>query len=941
MSNFFDEILGQTDNADRITVKSVPTVDPVDIISNTTREDINEDIEQAVLGYNPLDALLEEPVRREATGEGDGLTIQTVESYNTVNTLELEEIKTRRRTLTNLEFSNTVRPQIDDPLRYMLGKYWVLRPSGKPKVFHEDMSFSNIKKVPFTAKIKNVKYDYSQEYPEEVSVIQLYPDQNQIQSTDSRFWTNLIEGGGSYDPVVEFQDPKTDHYIQDEKPFSQRELDLISGAVNTKFANVEVFYNFYIDRFEEVAAEVDERITPKVYGFEAIIEDGNEESLGDQMARRLNTLNGALSDKFFVDGDTDIGQYFDEWAIAVSSDDYGYLSEEQGFFSLSVKDMEQFVNERIERRAQQFPYYIKLSFSAESRTQLSEILEQAGLTKDLFRYLMNSQYDIQNQGFSTIAPALPFAEYSSATTIKNLDSVVIQNTSLNLDRRVWDISNWLQNVGVFQTDLEPEEASLPEFLVSNFEREGATSDIIKTLPESSNFDLLDLIKGYTYEIQTDDPEESSVFSKYIAQGKIRKLIRKELRGIEEIFKGEPAYSEVIGFRIAKHLVDQDGLLSPEPIQNIYIPNSNGFNVANYIDTQIRYDGTYKYIVYALNFVIGNQYEYERASQQSQLKFSFDQNSPYGFVVRNKPSIKVFETEYYSTDTVRLIDRPPMPPEFEFQEYKDINDRVIINLSRNLGEAELPYISINVQDEANLELLRQSQPGRESVFMFASDDDIKEFEVFRTTEPPSSYRDFAGTNRLFSTQSPNQEFFSRDYQSLTVIDNIVPNRKYYYTFRNRDVHGFYSNPSEVFEIEMVNNSGTSYLIARPYEFPEDLPSIRRKSFRKFIRISPSMIQMAINTFKTDLEKFTSAQEIKNITLGQAKEKLWNKSIKMRITSKKTGRKLDINFSYEHLVRTLLFLDKGISEVTPIENIVNTDSFSAALQLLLVEQNTDLI
>jgi hypothetical protein len=941
LSNFFDEILGQSSPADRTTVKSVPTVDPVDIISNTTREDINQDIEQAVLGYSPLDALLEEPVRREATGQGDGLTIQTVENSNTVNILELDEIKTRRRALGSLEFSNVVRPQIADPLRYMLGKYWVLRPSGKPKIYHEDMSFSNIKKVPLAAKIKNVKYDYSQEYPEEVSVIQLYPDQNQIKSTDSRYWTFFIEGssGGAFDTVVEYQEPKTDHYIQDEKPFTQRELDLISGVSNNKFANIEVFYNFYIDQFEETAADVDERITPKVYGFEAIIEDGNEESLGDQMARRLNTLNGTLSDRFFVDGDTDLGQYFDEWAIAASSDDYSYLSEEQGFFSLSVKDMEQFVNERIERRARQFPYYIKLSFSAESRTQLAEILEQSGLTKSLFRYLMNSQYDIQNQGFSAIAPALSFSEYSSATTIRNLDSVIIQNSNAVLDRRVWDISDWLREVGVFQTDLDPEEASLPEFLVSSFDREDATADIITTLPESSNFNLFDLVKGYTYEIQTSDPEDPSVFSKYIAQGKIRKLIRKELRPIEEVFKGQPAYSEIIGFRIAKHLVDEAGQPSPEPIQNIYIPNSNGFNVASYIDTQIRYNGTYKYIVYALNFVIGNQYEYERASQQ--LKFSFDQNSPYGFVVRNKPSIKVFETEYYSTETVRLIDRPPMPPEFEFQEYKDINNKLIINLSRNMGEMEMPYILINAQEESNLELLRESQPGRDNIFRFASDDDIKAFEVFRITEAPSSYRDFSNSGRLFTTQSPNQDFFSRDYQSLTIIDDIVPNRKYYYTFRNRDVHGFYSNPSEVFEVEMIRNSGTSYLIARPYKFPEDLPSTRKKSFRKFIRITPSMIQMAINTFKTDLRKFASAQEIKNITLGQAREKLWNKSIKMRITSKKTGRKIDINFSYEHLVKTLLFLDKGTSEVTPIENVINTDSFSAALQLLLIEQDTDLI
>lgn len=940
MSNFFDRILGQNNDGSAKT-KMVEQPDPVDIISNISREDVNRDVEQAVLGYSPIDALFREPVRREAVGSDDGLTVQTVEDYNTANTLELDEIKTRRQTQGNIEQSNIVRPTIDDPLRYMLGKYWVLQPSGKPKIYHKSMDFSNIKKVPFKARIENVSFDYSEEYPEYLSVIQLYPDTNQINTTDSEFWNKLINGAPieNYSAVVDFIEPKTDHYIRDEKPLRQKEINLISGASAAKFADVEVSYNFYIDNFEEVAASFDERITPKVYGFEAILEEGNELSLGDQMARRLNTLNGSLSDKFFVDGKTDLGQYFDEWAIAAASEDYGYLAEEQQFFSLSVRDMEQGINKRIERRAQQFPYYIKLSFTAENRTQFSEILEDAGLTKSLFTYLMNSRYDIQNDGFSALAPGLSFKEYSTTVAIENEDRVVLQNSSGVVDRRVWDVTDWLKRVGVFETDLDPQEASLPASLISNFERENATADVITTLPQSATPGLLDLLRGYTYEIQSKEPEDPSVFSKYIAQGKIRKLIIKELRTIEEVFTGEPAYSEVMGFRIAKHLVDENGTPSPVPVQNIYIPNSNGFSVAEYIDTQVKYNGVYKYVVYALNFVIGNQYEYEEAGQD--LKFNFDQNSPYGLVVRNKPSIKIFETEYYTSENVRMMDKPPVPPEFEFQEYKDISDKLIINLSRNFDEIETEYIRINSQDEANLEFLRESQPGRDLVFNFASDDDIKEFEVFRLERAPESYRDFRRTGRLFPTQSPNQDFFGRDYQSLTIIDDIVPNRKYYYTFRNRDVHGFYSNPSEVFEIEMVNNSGTSYLVARPYEFPDNLPSTRRKSFRKFIRITPSMIQMALNTFKTDLRAASSASDVGNATLGEVTEKLWNKSIKMRITSKKTGRKIDINFSYEHLIRTLLFVDGGISEVTAVEDVVNTDSFSEALQLLLLEQNVDLI
>lgn len=64
--------------------------------------------------------------------------------------------------------------------------------------------------------------------------------------------------------------------------------------------------------------------------------------------------------------------------------------------------------------------------------------------------------------------------------------------------------------------------------------------------------------------------------------------------------GKFSYNETVLYRIAKFIGNSEG---NEPIQNIFIPNMPNLDIVEYIDTQVKYDKRYSYIVYAYQLVV--------------------------------------------------------------------------------------------------------------------------------------------------------------------------------------------------------------------------------------------------------------------------------------------------------------------------------------------------
>ena len=122
------------------------------------------------------------------------------------------------------------------------------------------------------------------------------------------------------------------------------------------------------------------------------------------------------------------------------------------------------------------------------------------------------------------------------------------------------------------------------------------------------------------------------------------------------------------------------------------------------------------------------------------------------------------------------------------------------------------------------------------------------------------------------------------------------------FRSIDVHDNPSNPSPVYQVEMVENSGVVYPLVSIYQFPSPSLGLKAKSFRKHLKIDAQSLQGLVNLEKSLLEDSDTAYHPLNqkVILGTKEKGIFTtdgtKKFKFRIRSKHTGKILDLNIAF---------------------------------------------
>lgn len=193
----------------------------------------------------------------------------------------------------------------------------------------------------------------------------------------------------------------------------------------------------------------------------------------------------------------------------------------------------------------------------------------------------------------------------------------------------------------------------------------------------------------------------------------------------------------------------------------------------------------------------------------------------------------------------------------------------------------------------------------------AENDVKEIHAFKLDRTPTSRADVveAGDRYVLNLRKSETAYFS----------NLKPNQKYYYIFVARDVTGLYSAGTEIYEVEIVEDSGYSYATIKIYEFPKAPTKQATKSFKKLLKIKPSfeetLPEAAASIGSTSL--FSTIKYADGGSYGPGTQPL---KFKIRIRSKKTKRAIDINLKYTEEIQQVK-TKKALKEIKTHSTLID--------------------
>ena len=406
--------------------------------------------------------------------------------------------------------------------------------------------------------------------------------------------------------------------------------------------------------------------------------------------------------------------------------------------------------------------------------------------------------------------------------------------------------------------------------------------------------------------------------------------------VEKLFNGRTngKYNEIIAYRIEKIGGEASGdYKSQNAIQNFWIFNSTNLgDGVNFYDSQVKYDEDYIYNVYKYVIVVGVKYAFsdlvltkvtantivgeadgyclqfydpatgDVADSLYDTSEGTTTTSTYSnladFNVTIEPAIKIFEIPMFSKK-LKVLDNPPnqlnLNPFFLLDNSQTIGYK--INYETFIKQGYPATIS-SADDALKVEYLNSRDMIDGDNVVLESRSQQRYVQVYRLSEMPTSFTSFdANLISTIDLKLANSVF---TLSNTIMYDKINTNQKYYYLFRILNENLMPGQLSEIYEAELVNDGGYTYgMFDLLFESDLETDDFTNPSivFKKLIQLQPNVSQVTLNDENVDYDGIAS-DELINMTLGATDDPIWDKTFKIRLTSKKTGRKIDLNVTYKY-------------------------------------------
>jgi len=269
-----------------------------------------------------------------------------------------------------------------------------------------------------------------------------------------------------------------------------------------------------------------------------------------------------------------------------------------------------------------------------------------------------------------------------------------------------------------------------------------------------------------------------------------------------------------------------------------------------------------------------------------------------FYLNYEPNLIIKEIPV-ATKTLRVLDNPPNTFDVTPYQMIDASQTIGFDIRYEIFYDELPYPTvITVNDETRKsQYLHGKDLLEESAITLESVSRQRYVDVFRLDEKPTKIMDF-DQNRIAQLELRIPET-KLTYSTAIFRDRIKTNKKYYYLFRMVNEQGLPGPLSVIYEAQLVDDGGYIYSIFNiifESELEEEIFVEPSKQFKKLFQLQPNISHLILNTDDVDFNEPASSQ-LSNMAVGEADDTIWNKTFKLRLTSKKTGKKIDFNVTYK--------------------------------------------